>query len=131
MSDYIGVLRQVELWGSSTPLEFLAASEIRSRMSYACADVKHNCDTDLNCPLKIQIGVVGDKLQRLLDNCIGLSLGDSEYEGVCGVYEITQQDRHPCLPHCCEGGLCQIVTVFAHSRYCVLTSIAFRLGSRA
>ena len=77
VSDYIGVPRQVELWGSSTPLGFLAASEIRSRMSYARADVKHNCDAGLNCPLKIQIGVVGDKLQRLLDNCIGLSLGGS------------------------------------------------------
>ena len=78
VSDYIGVLRQVELWGSSTPLEFLAASEIRSRISCACADVKHSCDARLNCPLKIQIGVVGDKLQRLLDKCVGLTLGDSE-----------------------------------------------------
>jgi hypothetical protein len=89
VSDYMEVLRQVELWGSATPLELLAASEIRSRMFCTCADVKHSCDAGLNCPLRIQIGVVSDKLQRLLDDCSGLSLGDSKQEGCFAVHKIT------------------------------------------
>ena len=74
------VLRKEELWGTSAPLESLAATEIRSRMSRAHTDVKHSCDAGLNCPLRIQIAAVGDKLQRLLDNCSGLSLDGSGQE---------------------------------------------------
>lgn len=77
VSDYMEVLRQEELWGSSTPLESVAATEVRSRMSCAYADVKHSCDAGLNCPLRIQIAVVGEKLQRLLDDCNGLTLANS------------------------------------------------------
>lgn len=71
------VLRRVELWGSSIPLESLAASEIQSRMFCTRADLKHSCDAGLNCPLRIQIGVVVDSLKRLLDECCGLNLDDS------------------------------------------------------
>ena len=61
VSVYMEVLRKEELWGTSAPLESLAATEIRSRMSCAHTDVKHNCDAGLSCPLIIQIAVVGDR----------------------------------------------------------------------
>jgi hypothetical protein len=77
VSDYMEILRRVGLWGSSAPIESLAGSEIQYRMSCARNDVKHSCDAGPNCPLKIQLKVVVDNLQRLLDDCRGLDLEDS------------------------------------------------------
>jgi hypothetical protein len=77
VSDYMEILRRVGLWGSSAPIESLAGSEIQYRMSCARNDVKHSCDAGPNCPLKIQLKVVADSLQRLLDDCRGLDLEDS------------------------------------------------------
>ncbi|KAM0724055.1 hypothetical protein Q7P37_000235 [Cladosporium fusiforme] len=76
VSDYMDVLRRVELWGSSVALESLAASEIQYRISCAREDVKHYCEASLGCPLRTQIGAVATSLQRLLDDCRGPSLED-------------------------------------------------------
>jgi hypothetical protein len=82
-------LRRAELWGSSTPLDSLAATEILARMSRARNDLKHICDAGRDCPLKVEIEAVSDSIQRLLDHDSSLDLEEPSQEG--GVWVIDLQ----------------------------------------
>lgn len=68
VSSYMEALRRVELWGSSTPLDSLAAADIHFRMTCAKNNVKHICDAGRECPLKVEMQAVSDSVQRLLDH---------------------------------------------------------------
>jgi hypothetical protein len=79
-------LRRAELWGSSTPLNSLAAAEIHFRMSRARNDLKHICDAGRECPVKVEMEAVSDSIQRLLDHDSTLDLQElSQQGGVCVV----------------------------------------------
>jgi hypothetical protein len=74
-------LRRAELWGSSTPLDSLAAAETHFWMSRARNDLKHICDAGREFPLKMEIEAVSDSIQRLLDHDSSLDLQESSQEG--------------------------------------------------
>jgi ribosomal protein L40E len=88
VSSYMEALRRAELWGSSTPLDSLAATEILARMSRARNDLKHICDAGRDSPLKVEIEAVSDSIQRLLDHDSSLDLEEPSQEGGVRVIDL-------------------------------------------
>lgn len=87
ISSYMEVLRRAGLWGSSTPLESLAAADIQLRMIRAGNDMKHICEAGQECPLKVDIRVVNDGIKRLIDDSGSLELQELAEEGGVSVRE--------------------------------------------
>lgn len=83
VAEYFTILGRCKLWPSLEPFATQALSTIAFRFKCAQTDHRHQCRAKEDCPLRRELELLSDRVQRILKGMKGISIekGDEARTG--------------------------------------------------
>jgi predicted Zn-ribbon and HTH transcriptional regulator len=74
IADFCSILREAWLFGVEERFDSLSVASIIERLSLTSKTLKHSCDAEDNCPLKVELRNLLKDISHLRDNASGMQL---------------------------------------------------------
>ena len=74
IADFCLILREACLFGVEERFDSLSVASIIERLSFTSKTLKHSCDAEDNCPLKLEFWNLLKDISELQDNASGMQL---------------------------------------------------------